>query len=686
MNIIKQYRNWFINKDEEGIYWLTLDCIDSSVNTLNREVLEELLDILNEIAHHQPRGLIICSGKSTGFILGADITQFTQLTDINETVELVREGQKIFDKLQGLPIPTVAMIEGFCLGGGLELALACRYRVALDSDKTRLGLPEIKLGIHPGWGGTIRLPRLIGAVNALDLILTGRSISASVAEKMGLVDAAVPKRHIISAAKQFIINQVHAHEPTLFQKLSNAQPFRYAIAGFLRQKLIKKVNPNHYPAPFAVVDRWLQDGVASDAAMLNEANSIGKLILSDTSKNLVRVYQLQERLKSLAKNETFNPTHIHVIGAGVMGGDIAAWCALHGLKVTLQDKEPKLIALAIKRAYALFQKKLKSKRQIEAAMDRLIPDLEGLGIGQADVIIEAIFENLEAKQALFKDVEVKAKPQAILATNTSSILLDEINRALQDPGRLVGIHFFNPVPIMHLVEIVVGHETPPAILKKAMIFVRRIERLPLPVTSSPGFLVNRILSPYLMEALKLAEEGVPLPAIDKAALDFGMPLGPIEIADTVGLDVCLAVAKNLSNYFAITIPEQLINKVEKGELGKKTGNGFYRYKNGKPLKARLSKSYTAPDDLTDRLIFSMINEAAACLREEVVENADYLDAGMIFGIGFAPFRGGLLHYAESNGMDDLRAKAEKLHQHYGERFKLDRFFEMSDPTDEVISV
>lgn len=643
------YQHWQLNKDADNIVWLWIDRNDSHVNSLNKVVLEEFERILQSLsADKSVRGLIIGSKKKSGFIAGADIEQFTKLQSVDEATDLIRHGQLIFNQLAALTIPTVAMIDGFCLGGGLELALACRYRVAEDGEKTKIGLPEVLLGIHPGWGGTVRLPTLIGALPALDLILTGRALNANACAKLGIIDAAVPKRHLERAARYFILQKPAVYHPSFLKRLVNHKSVRPWVAKILYKKVGSKASRNHYPAPYAVIDHWVRDGAEGDQAMLNEAKSIGELLVGNTARNLVRVFFLQERLKGLAKGIDFKAQHVHVIGAGVMGGDIAAWCALRGCKVTLQDRAPEFIAPAIKRAYDLFKKKLKKPRLIQAAMDRLIPDVEGVGVPQADVLIEAVSENVELKQKIFHDLETRAKESAILATNTSSIPLAEIGANLKKPERLVGIHFFNPVAKMPLVEVVHDVKTSETIVQKATAFVRQIDRLPLPVKSSPGFLVNRILMPYLMEAMRLLQEGHPREQIDKAALNFGMPMGPIELADTVGLDVCLHVAKHLSHDNADNdLLEKLAQMVNAKQLGRKSGLGFYVYKNGKPEKVKVDMSAIEEKIITDRLLQKMLDEAHACLKENVVQDADLLDAGMIFGTGFAPFRGGLLHYEKT---------------------------------------
>lgn len=640
-------QHWQFDIADDNIVWLGLDRHDAESNTISAAVLTELSTLLDEISDNKSLvGLIIYSAKPAG-IFGADVSQFEKINDANEAFELVRQGQTTFQKISELSIPTLAMIQGFCLGGGMEMALACDYRIAENSSGTRMGLPEVKLGIHPGWGGSVRLPHLVGPLSAMDLMLTGRTVVAAVAKKIGLVDAAVPLRQLRRAAQQTILTTPDKHKPKWWQRLLNYPPFNIAVVAMLRKKLAQKIKKNQYPAPFAMIDNWLRNNTMTDRAFLNEANSLSKLFVNDTARNLLRVFNLQEQLKKLAKQTDFSASHVHVIGAGTMGGDIAAWCALRGCTVTLQDREAKFIAPAIERAAKLFTKKLRKPYLIQAALDRLIPDPKGSGVPHADVIIEAVFEDLAVKQDLFKSVEELAKPTAILASNTSSIPLDEINTVMKMPERLVGLHFFNPVAMMPLVEIVIGEKTDTVVTQQAASFVRQIERLPLPVKSSPGFLVNRILLPYLLEAMLMVEEGVPMAAVDKAALDFGMPMGPVELADSVGLDVCLLVAENMSSHLKFKVPEQLDSMVKAGKLGRKSNQGFYQYKNRKPIKPGLPKDFKMSGDIVQRLIKRMQDEAAACLNEGIVENPDLLDAGMVFGAGFAPFRGGLMHYVNA---------------------------------------
>ena len=642
-------QHWQLQR-QENIAWLYFDRKKCAVNSIDKNALIELKSLLTTIEKDKSiHGLIITSGKADGFIVGADIQTISFLSSEKEIFDFIRLGQLVFEQLAALKIPTVALIKGFCLGGGLELALACRYRIAIDDPSTRLGLPEVKLGIHPGWGGTVRLPRLVGAVNALQLILTGRMLSAQAAAKIGLVDAVVPQRHAERAALYYA--NLRKLSPTLAlswqnltRNLSNFPWVRNGIAALFHRRLIAKVNPIHYPAPYQVLEHCRQAGVA-DKAFIDEAESLSQLAMTPTARHLIHIYFLRERLTKLGKKHLTTFKHIHVVGAGTMGGDIAAWCALQGLYVTLQDREPKYLAPAMGRAYALFKKRLKKPRAIQMAMDRLLPDVAGYGIRRADLIIEAVFEDLTVKQNLFRQIETQMQAHAILATNTSSIVLEDIQQGLKHPERLVGLHFFNPVAKMPLVEVVQSPLSSTDAVDKALAFVHQINRLPLPVKSSPGFLVNRLLMPYLLHAVLLRETGIPAPVIDKAALDFGMPMGPLELADTVGLDICLAVAKILHQALQSPLPEGLEKMVANKSLGRKTGQGFYRYKKGKPIKEKIPDDYKVPNDLIDRLIEPMIEEAKKCLQEKVVEDTDLLDAGMVFGAGFAPFRGGLMQYA-----------------------------------------
>lgn len=663
--------HWQLETDAEGLAWLSLDKQEASTNVLSEDVLNEFVAQLEQLKATPPRGLVIRSAKANGFITGADVHAFSPMPSREVALALIQRGQRAFDRLEELAFPTLALIHGFCLGGGLELALACRYRVARDDEGTRLGLPEVRLGIHPGFGGSVRAVRLLGGLKAMDLMLTGRSISGRQARKIGLVDQAVPERHLRMAARTLLLNPPALHQPARLDRICNHRLIRPLLAPLLKRKVAQQARQEHYPAPYALIDVWRKHADHKRAMLDAEAASVADLIIGATAQNLVRVFFLQERLKGLARAKDCGIKHVHVIGAGVMGGDIAAWCAHAGMTVSLQDQSPERIAPAMGRAAKLFQKKHRDPRRAAAVWDRLIPDQHGRCIERADLVIEAIFEDKQVKQQLYRDIEPRMRPDALLATNTSSIPLEELAPALQNPGRLVGLHFFNPVAQMQLVEIVRGKHSSEAAIAQAMAFTRAIDRLPLPVTSTPGFLINRVLMPYLLEAVVLETEGVPAAVIDRAAVAFGMPMGPIELADSVGLDVCLHVARILAADLNVEVPERLEELVSEGRLGRKNEFGFYVWRKGKPVKPRVDKDYRAPDDLTERMLMRLFNEARACLRESVVEDADLLDAGMIFATGFAPFRGGPLHYVAQQGDMALYHTLQDLTDRYGSRFTPD---------------
>ena len=639
-------QHWTLTRDADGLAWLTFDKAGATANTLSAAVLAELNTALDMLDQEPPKGLVIRSGKANGFIAGADVEEFGDVHDDAGALAIVKRGWDTFERLAKVAYPTLALVRGFCLGGGFELALACRYRIVVDEPGTRLGLPEVMLGIVPGWGGIKRLPRLVGAPAALDLLLTGKTIDARRAKKLGIADECVPVR-IMDATARGVLRALPPPRTLKFPLSLTLNPLaRRFIAASAAKKVAQRARREHYPAPYAVLDLWVKyDGDALAEAASHPASEFGliaALFRSPTAANLIRVFRLQERLKGLGKEGGFRAAHVHVVGAGTMGGDIAAWCALRGLTVTLQDQSAERLVPAMQRAGKLFSERLRDPRRARDAADRLIPDVAGDGIARADVIIEAIFENVEAKRALFAAMETNARPAAMLASNTSSIPLEDIASAMADPARLIGLHFFNPVAKMMLVEIVIGRQTREALVAQAAAFVRQIDKLPLPVKSAPGFLVNRVLAPYLMVAMRCVDEGISPETIDEAALAFGMPMGPIELADTVGLDICVAVGKLLGSDAAP--PAKLQEMIAAGHLGRKTGRGFYTWVDGKPRK---NAAGAVPEGLAGRLIGPFVAEAKSALAEHIVTDADLVDAGAIFGTGFAPFRGGPLHYAEA---------------------------------------
>ena len=642
------YRHWRLDSDLDQVCWLTLDRAGESNNSLSREVLLELEQIVSGLEKEPPRGLVLQSGKDKSFIVGADVREFEEVTDPTEVAEILREAHGLLHRIESLPFPTAVAIEGFCLGGGLELTLAFDYRIASNIDETRLGFPEVRLGIYPGFGGSARTTSRLGGPKAMQLMLSSRMLRARQAKSLGLVDELVgPHQELRWAARRAVLQGRKSRGPRLTARLSNLAPARKIFARIMRKQTGARVNPKHYPAPFELIDAWEEHGGNIPAMLEQEATRVGRLVTGSVSRGLRRVFWLMERLKEYGKNSDFKARRVHVIGAGVMGGDIAAWCVLQGLEVTLQDREMQYIEPAIKRARKLFARKLRTPDRIAGAKSRLIADVEGNGIARADVIIEAIFENADAKRELFKKVEPRMKAGAILATNTSAIPLAELSDVLERPERLIGLHFFNPVAKMPLVEVVHGENTDMSEIMRGAAFCGQINRFPLPVTSSPGFLVNRVLSPYMLKALQIhRERQVPMEALDKAATNFGMPMGPVELADTVGLDVGMHVMGTLGGEGSEEDARVLKQYVDKGKLGKKTGEGFYRWKKGRPIKNEDAVEGINLKTLGEELMAPYFEECRACLADNVVEDAEVLDAGMVFGTGFAPFRGGPMFYLE----------------------------------------
>ncbi len=661
-----RFRHWKHELRSDRVAILTLDRAESSTNTLARAVLEELDTALERIAIEKPAGVVFRSGKSAGFIAGADIREFVEFDARGAVLDSIRYGQDVFQKIAELPCPTVAAIHGHCMGGGTELALACRYRIASNDDSTRIGLPEVKLGIYPGWGGSVRLPPLVGAPAAMDMMLTGRALSAGNARAIGLVDKVTEPALLLDAAVELAKRgTTRSFKQRATAWATNLWVVRQALAPMLVRQVARKARKAHYPAPFALIDTWRRSRGGVRRKLAAEARSVVKLSQTSTARNLIRVFFLQDRLKSLGGKE-HGIARVHVVGAGVMGGDIAAWCALRGFDVTLQDREMKYIEPALERAAKLYERKVKRAEQRAQTSARLKADVAGDGVAAADLLIEAIFENLEAKKALFAQAEAKLSSDALLVSNTSSIPLTDLRSDLQHAGRFAGLHYFNPVALMPLVEIVRHDRMDAETERRLAAFCRAIDKLPVPVTGTPGFLVNRILAPYMQEALLCFSEGVPGPVIDRAAVGFGMPMGPIELVDTVGLDVAASVGRIMAEFHGQELPSSFT--VTDGRRGKKDGQGLYRWENGKPVKPDVPKDYRAPDDLEDRLILAMLNEAVACLHEKVVEDADLLDAGVIFGTGFAPFRGGPIQHIRAVGAANLKAKLEALAKRHGPRF------------------
>ena len=662
--LVPGLRDWRVTLDEEGIAWAIFDREGETANALGRRPLEELARIVARVEEgarsKEIRGLVFLSGKEKSTIVGADIREFDQLETEAQVVEAIKPVNDMLDRIERMPVPVVIGIHGVCVGGGLELALACHWRIATRDDATRVGFPEVKLGIFPGFNGTARSIRQAGPVAAMQAMLTGSMIRASAAKGMGLIDELVASRGSLRwAARKAVLQKRRSKPAGRIKDVLTKWPARGLLARKMRDETRKKVREEQYPAPFRLIDLFERQGGDYAALKAHETRAFAPLMVSDTSRNLRRVFRLSELLKAQApKGLAWKPLRVHVLGAGTMGADIAGWCVASGMEATLQDISAEQIEKGIAAQGRLFARKFKTKVQRDAANARLIADPDGDGVARADVVIEAIVEKLDVKQKLFQDLEGRMKPGAILATNTSSLQIEDIAAPLRDPGRLIGLHFFNPVAQMPLVEVVRGAASREEEVAKGAAFVTAIDKFPLVTKSVPGFLVNRVLAPYMMAAMQRVDEGEDKEKIDEAARVFGMPMGPIELADNVGLDVCLHVGKILKLSGDGTRLERL---VQSGRLGKKSGEGFYVWKDGKPERAK-DKHFDARDieRLGRELVRPMIKEAERALAEGVVDNADLVDGGLIFGTGFAPFRGGPLHYNSMLGKEhaDSRAAAE----------------------------
>jgi 3-hydroxyacyl-CoA dehydrogenase/enoyl-CoA hydratase/3-hydroxybutyryl-CoA epimerase len=659
-----ELKDWRFSIDQEGIAWAVFDREGESANALGRQPLEELMAIVGHVEtlarDAKVAGLGLLSGKEKGFIVGADIREFDALESEAKVVEAIKPVTTMLDRIERMPAPVVCAIHGVCVGGGLELALACHYRIATRDDTTRVGFPEVKLGLFPGFNGTARAIRQVGALAAMQNMLTGAMIGATTARAIGFLDELVGSPHQLKwAARRAILEKRRSRPAFGLSALLAQWPARGFLADKLRTETKKKVREDHYPAPFRLIDLFERYGGDYESLKQAETRAVAPLVVGETSRNLRRVFRLSELLKAQApKDLRFRPLRVHVIGAGTMGSDIAGWCVASGMEVSLQDISVAQIRKGMEAQHKLFGRKFRSKVQRDAAKARFLADPSGANIGRADVVIEAIVEKLETKQSLFRAIEGMLKPGAVLATNTSSIMVEEIAKQLADPSRLIGLHFFNPVAQMPLVEIVRGAQSRDEEVKKGAAFVTAIDKLPLVVKSVPGFLVNRVLAPYLSAAMQRLDQGEEKERIDEAARTFGMPMGPIELADAVGLDVCANVGRILKFSGVGSKLDQLVSA---GKLGKKSGEGFYRWKDGKPQKG--DKTYEKADleRLGRELVEPLIAECERSRDERVVESADLVDAGVIFGTGFAPFRGGPLHFKateRASRTEPRRAAAE----------------------------
>lgn len=635
-------KNWSFHRDVEKLGWLTINT-PGPVNTLSREAISELEILVTRFEalaeSGELVGVILLSGKDSGFIAGADVSEFDAMSDFTVLPEALKRTHALFARIENLKIPVVAGIHGFCLGGGLELALACHYRVAVNDDKTRIGFPEVGLGIFPGFGGTGRSIRQAGPVDAMQIMLTGKMLRAGAARGLNLVDKLVRHRDMLRwEARKAVLQKRKSTEAGFSKRVMAMGPLRGYVAGKMKEQAGKKARPEHYPAPYALIDLFEQHGDDWKAMIAGEADAFAPLMGSDTATNLRRVFFASEALKKQGtKGAKF--ARVHVIGAGVMGGDIAAWCALRGMSVTLQDLDMERIKPALDRGKKLFKKRLRKKHEVDAAVLRLEADPTGKGVSRADVVIEAVVEKLEVKQAIFGGLEDKLKPGAIMATNTSSIELERIAEPLKDPARLIGLHFFNPVAQLPLVEVIRSTFNTDAEIGKGAAFALAIGKSPVVVKSAPGFLVNRVLMPYMLGAVERVERGESRELLDAAAVAFGMPMGPIELMDTVGLDVGKSVATELGH--AVPDGSQFDQLVKAGKLGRKSGEGFYKWVDGKAQKGE-TPAHADLAGLGRELVKPLVDMTEVVLAEGVVANEGLADIGVIMGTGFAPFLGGPL--------------------------------------------
>jgi 3-hydroxyacyl-CoA dehydrogenase/enoyl-CoA hydratase/3-hydroxybutyryl-CoA epimerase len=689
----------------DGIAVLTFDLPGEKVNKLTTAVMNEFDRLLDEIAaDHAIKALVIRSGKPDIFIAGADIAEIRDITDANKGEELSRKGQSVLSKLESLPFPTVAAIHGPCLGGGLEFALACSHRVISNDPRTALGLPEVKIGIIPGFGGTQRLPRLAGLANSLEMILPGKSVHAKKAKRFGLADEVTYRETLLDVALQVARLAIGKPRPTGIRakrpfliKLLESNPLTRTLVYRTARKSVLKETRGNYPAPLAALEAvryGLSHGIQTGHE--NEARTIGSLFPSEVSKNLINVFYLNEALKKDLSPSLFSVTRAGIIGAGIMGGGIAQLFAEKGITVRMKDVTPKAVAMGFRTADGIFRKRSKKgildPLQARDGMDRITGATDSSGFSAADLVVEAVVENMEVKKTVLHDFEQAAKDSAIFASNTSSLSITELASAAQHPEQVVGMHFFNPVEKMPLVEIVKGKRTSPETVSAIATLSRRIGKLPVVVNDGPGFLVNRILMPYLGEALTMLEEGSGIDEIDHALLRFGMPMGAFILLDEIGIDIAHKVSGILHQGLGARIKQsQLLEDLYKeGYLGKKNGKGFYLYSGGKrgthnPQVAGMAGKRTSArrppvpeQEIIERAVFLMIKEAALCLEDKIVDRVDHLDAALIFGIGFPPFRGGLMRYAEKLGAKYIVDQLEVYAAKYGERFAPPKFlFEMS---------
>lgn len=704
--------NFDVHRDFHGVLTAILNVADQSVNVFNESVMHDLDELLRAVQDDDSvKALVFRSGKDSGFLAGADLRVIGSLTTSDSAREICRIGQDLMQRIQTLRVPTVAIVRGVCLGGGLEFALACRYRVVVDDPRTKLGLPEVELGLLPGWGGTQRLPRLVGLSAALPMLLTGKKVNAKEAVKIGLANAICKPDEAEATALQLL--GVHPSGDPMTNYQADAS-FTMGNAMFRLFRGLR--NPTHREGMLT----WFQDktwpgqqlvlkmarrGIASHAANYPALNGIlksvtaglhgdgyaverdefSKLLMTDAHRSLLGLFFQRERAR---KAETWvrglatRPRRVRkvgVLGGGTMGAGIAHWASIQGFEVVLKEVNAELLDAGLKRIRDLFDESVRKQAltpsDAAAKIGAIITTTDWRAFSDVDLVIEAVTERLDIKQAVFRDLELYCPKEAVLASNTSALSVRAIGDAIHDSGRVLGLHFFNPVHRMQLVEVVRTERSRDEDIAMLVDFVKKLGKVPLVTSDSPGFVVNRILFPYLDEAVRLHCEGVPTESIDRALKRFGMPMGPLDLLDQVGLDVAAHVADTLNSLSPEPSPtgERLHEMVAEGHIGRKSGRGFYLYvhggkRRGKAVKSAMPTKNLSSDDIRDRIVLRLVNEAAKCLQEGVVPEAWMIDLGMVLGTGFAPFLGGPLRMCELKGYGEAVAKLEYFTKTVGSRF------------------
>ncbi|MFQ5690752.1 MAG: 3-hydroxyacyl-CoA dehydrogenase NAD-binding domain-containing protein [Gemmatimonadota bacterium] len=685
--------------DRDYVAWLTFDLPGSKVNLLGVEVMAELDQRLSELESTIATGrlvaIVVRSGKSGNFIAGADVGQIAALTDPEEATAKSREGQRIFRRLERLTVPTIAAVDGTCLGGGTELILACRYRLASDRPSTKIGLPEIKLGILPGFGGTVRLPRLIGIRGALDVILTGKSLSATRAYRLGLVDRVVSHERFDEAIHEFVrevldgsVKRAPRRRSLSERLLEDTSPGRRLLFSMAHRSAEQGAG-GHYPAPLRALEVIRSTyGMPIDRALEVEAQALGELAVSDVSKALIRIFLLQQRAKRALPAELLarrrEVGRAAVLGAGVMGGSIAELIASRDVPVILKDIQQSALDEGLRHARGLLEKAgrrgVLRREEVGLKFALIYGTLSYDGLHEADMVIEAVVERMAVKQQVLKECEERLDGGAVFATNTSSLSVSELASAAAHPERVVGLHFFNPVHRMPLVEVVRTEMASEEAMATAFGFALDLGKTPVLCADSPGFVVNRLLAPYLNETGYLLEEGASVEELDGALREFGMPMGPCRLLDEVGFDIAEHVAREMESAFGerMRASESIARLREGGRLGRKNGRGFYIYEKGRQrrMDRGVAEILGRPADgrgpsrdlMRRRCLYPMVNEAAYVLAEAVVESAGVVDLAMVMGTGFPPFRGGLLRWADREGLPAILEDLRKFEQAHGARF------------------